>query len=115
MDSVFFLEMVTAGVYMLLYMLFFFYYFDYFYNFGCYIIKQDKRKRNVITEADGKHAILPLKKSSNLKEINEKQGNVTLVKQNKKRKRKVISETDDEHPVPPLKIFLKLKENDEKQ
>ena len=38
-----------------------------------YIQQNKKRKHNVITEADGKHAILPLKKSSNLKENDEKQ------------------------------------------
>ena len=73
------------------------------------LVKQNKkRKRNVITEADGKHAILPLKKSSNLKEINEKQGNDTLVKQNKKRKRNVITEADGKHPVTSFKDILKV-------
>ena len=71
MDSVFgngYCMCIYVTVYVI-----FFYYFDYFYNFGGYIIKQDKRKRNVISEADGKHTILPLKIFLKLKENDERQ------------------------------------------
>ena len=38
----------------------------------------------------------------------KKQGNDTLVKQNKKRKRNVITEADGKHPVTSFKDILKV-------